>query len=47
MYIGIDIGGTKCAASLGKIEGDKIEILAREEVFNLGDFTIARSIIND
>jgi len=31
-YIGLDIGGTKCAASLGKIEGDKIEILAREEV---------------
>lgn len=34
-YIGLDIGGTKCAASLGKIEGDKIEILARNEVKTL------------
>lgn len=31
-YIGLDIGGTKCAASLGKITGDKIEIIARNEV---------------
>ena len=34
-YIGLDIGGTKCAASLGKIVGDKIEILARDEVKTL------------
>ena len=34
-YIGLDIGGTKCAASLGKITGDKIEILARNEVETL------------
>lgn len=34
-YIGLDIGGTKCAASLGKIVGDKIEILARNEVKTL------------
>ena len=34
-YIGLDIGGTKCAASLGKITGDKIEILARNEVKTL------------
>ena len=31
-YIGLDIGGTKCAASLGKVEGDTIEIIARNEV---------------
>lgn len=34
-YIGLDIGGTKCAASLGKIVGDSIEILARNEVKTL------------
>lgn len=34
-YIGLDIGGTKCAASLGKITGDKIEILERNEVKTL------------
>ena len=34
-YIGLDIGGTKCAASLGKITGNKIEILARNEVKTL------------
>ncbi len=31
-YIGLDIGGTKCAASLGKVEGEQIEIMARNEV---------------
>lgn len=32
MYcIGFDIGGTKCAVSLGKIEGGEIAILGREE----------------
>ncbi|MBR2622623.1 MAG: ROK family protein [Clostridia bacterium] len=31
-YIGLDIGGTKCAVSLGKITGDQIEIVARNEV---------------
>lgn len=32
MYcIGFDIGGTKCAVSLGKIENGEIEILGREE----------------
>lgn len=30
-YIGLDIGGTKCAVCLGKTDGEKIEILAREE----------------
>ncbi|MBQ7879590.1 MAG: ROK family protein [Clostridia bacterium] len=30
-YIGFDIGGTKCATSLGKIKGGNIEILGREE----------------
>ena len=34
-YIGLDIGGTKCAASLGKITGDRIEVLARNEVKTL------------
>ncbi len=28
--VGIDIGGTKCAAVAGRVEGDAIEILARE-----------------
>lgn len=33
MYcIGFDIGGTKCAVSLGKIENGKITLLEREEV---------------
>ena len=33
MYrIGLDIGGTKCAVSLGKIERSAVEIVAREEV---------------
>lgn len=30
--IGLDIGGTKCAASLGGIDGDTIRILQRREV---------------
>ncbi len=30
-YIGIDIGGTKCAASLGSSEGGDLKILRREE----------------
>ncbi len=30
-YIGIDIGGTKCAASLGFSEGGDLKILRREE----------------
>ena len=29
-YIGLDIGGTKCASTLGKIEKEKIEILDKE-----------------
>ena len=31
-YIGFDIGGTKCAVSLGKWENQNIEILKREEI---------------
>lgn len=31
-YIGFDIGGTKCALSLGKTNGDTLEILFRHEV---------------
>ena len=31
-YIGLDIGGTKCAASLGLVEQGEITILRREEV---------------
>ena len=31
-YIGIDIGGTKCAVSLGKWKNQEIEILGRHEV---------------
>lgn len=30
-YIGFDIGGTKCAISLGKWDGDNIFILSRQE----------------
>ena len=30
--IGFDIGGTKCAVSVGKVTGEKIEILGRVEV---------------
>ena len=28
-YAGYDIGGTKCAVSLGRVEGDSIEVLAK------------------
>ena len=31
-YIGFDIGGTKCAVSLGKVDGNSLTILHREEV---------------
>ncbi len=31
-YIGLDIGGTKCAASLGLVENGEIRLLQREEV---------------
>lgn len=31
-YIGFDIGGTKCAVSLGETSGEEIAVLAREEV---------------
>ena len=30
-YIGFDIGGTKCAVSLGRVDGDNIQILQRIE----------------
>ena len=29
--IGYDIGGTKCAVSLGQVKEDKITVLARQE----------------
>ena len=32
-YIGFDIGGTKCAVSVGKVENNTIRILERKEVF--------------
>lgn len=31
-YLGIDIGGTKCAVSAGAVSGNKIQIVARNEV---------------
>ena len=31
-YVGFDIGGTKCAVSLGELKENAIKILAREEV---------------
>ncbi len=31
-YIGFDIGGTKCAVSLGEVNGSSLKILHREEV---------------
>jgi glucokinase len=32
VYVGFDIGGTKCAVSTGRVQGDAIEILSRDEV---------------
>ena len=34
-YIGFDIGGTKCAVSVGKFDGTKVSILGREETKTL------------
>lgn len=34
-YIGLDVGGTKCAATIGKIT-DKIEIIAKEKFATAG-----------
>lgn len=31
-YLGFDIGGTKCAVSVGKILGDQIEVVERKEI---------------
>jgi len=31
-YVGFDIGGTKCAVSLGELKENEVKILAREEV---------------
>ena len=31
-YLGFDIGGTKCAVSIGKIDNGEIELLGREEI---------------
>ena len=36
-YIGFDIGGTKCAVSVGKIQGDDISVIERKEVATKGD----------
>ncbi len=30
---GIDIGGTKCAVTIGKIQDDKVELLWKEKIF--------------
>ena len=30
VYMGLDIGGTKCAAVAGALEGENLRILARE-----------------
>jgi glucokinase len=38
MYcIGLDIGGTKCAVTLGKIEGERIEIVKKEQFATAGN----------
>ena len=34
-YIGFDIGGTKCAVSLGKWDGNEIQLIARKETETL------------
>lgn len=34
-YIGLDVGGTKCAATIGKVT-DKIEIIAKEKFATAG-----------
>ena len=31
-YLGLDIGGTKCAVSIGEVRGDTIRILERKEI---------------
>jgi len=31
-YIGIDIGGTKCAVSLGSVDSDEVDILAKKRI---------------
>ena len=31
-YLGLDIGGIKCAVSVGEVQGDTIRILERKEV---------------
>ena len=36
-YIGFDIGGTKCAVSLGESEGGNIRVLKRQETPTLDD----------
>ena len=45
MYLyGFDIGGTKCAVILAKVEGDQVEFLERYEMKTLGDWK--RSLMN-
>ena len=39
MYLyGFDIGGTKCAVILAKVEGDQVDFLERYEMKTLGDW---------
>lgn len=39
MYLyGFDIGGTKCAVILAKMEGDQVDFLERYEMKTLGDW---------
>lgn len=44
-YIGFDIGGTKCAVSLGEVEKGNIRILKREETPTLADPKATLSIL--
>ena len=40
VYVGLDIGGTKCAVALGALEGEKMRILAREGTLARGEVVI-------
>ena len=35
-YVGIDIGGTKCAASLGRVENGGLEIIEKRKIPTAG-----------
>lgn len=40
-YVGLDIGGTKCAACLGKVDGDSMPVVLKKEMFLTANLTPA------